>query len=185
MFRHKDRGHGGGEAAGAPLAARWTVPPQCPNCGGRVDPAATASESAPRCSFCQELLPATPIAAAPAAVTAIPGLAGSLGGIIDQALQGNLNLGGGGAMILDTKAHLHADGIPGRATIVSARELMDMMGTHMMEFQLQVELPGKAPYMAMTKAAVVDSAMPAAAVGSQCAVKVDPRDEHTILIEWT
>jgi hypothetical protein len=129
------------------------------------------------------LLPATPIAAAPTPLDAIPGLGGSLGGILDQALKGNLNLGG--AMILDTKAHLHADGIPGRATIVSAREVMDMMGTHMMEFQLQVELPGKAPYMAMTKAAVVDSAMPAAAVGSECAVKVDPHDEHTVLIEWS
>jgi hypothetical protein len=182
MFRHKHQGKGG--ADGAPPAARWTVPPECPNCGGRVDPAAAASEGAPRCSYCQELLPATPIAAAPAAVTSIPGLGGSLGGIIDQALQGNLNVGGG-AMILDTKAHLHTDGLPGRATIVSAREVMDMMGTHMMEFQLQVELPGKPPYMAMTKAAVVDSAMPAAGVGSQCAVKVDPRDEHTILIEWT
>lgn len=185
MFRHKDRGHDGGEAPGAPLPARWTVPPECPNCGGRVDPAVAASESAPRCSFCHELLPATPIAAAPTAVAAIPGLAGSLGGIIDQALQANLGAGGGGAMFLDTKAHLHTDGIPGRATIMSAREVMDMMGTHVMEFQLQVELPGKAPYMAMTKAAVVDSAMPAATVGSQCAVKVDPRDEHTILIEWT
>ncbi len=185
MFRHKDRVPGGDQAAGAPLAARWTVAPECPNCGGRVDPAAAASESAPRCSFCQELLPATPIAAAPPALTAIPGLGGSLGSIIDQALQGNRNFGGGGAMILDTKAHLHADGMPGRATIVSARELMDMMGTHMMEFQLQVELPGKAPYMAMTKAAVVASAMPAAAVGSQCAVKVDPRDEHSVLIEWS
>ncbi|MDP9072600.1 MAG: hypothetical protein M3N98_00250 [Actinomycetota bacterium] len=150
-----------------------------------MDAAAAASESAPRCSFCQELLPATPIAAAAAAVTAIPGFPGSLGGIIDQALQGNLNLGGGGPMILDTKAHLHTDGLPGRATIVSAREVMDVMGTHMMEFQLQVELPGKTPYMAMTKAAVVDSAMPAAAVGSQCAVKVDPRDEHAVLIEWS
>jgi hypothetical protein len=185
MFRHKDRGQGGGEAADAPLAARWTVPPECPNCGGRVAPAVAASKSAPRCSYCQELLPATPIAAAPTALAGIPGLTDSLGGIIDQALQGNLNLSGGGAMILDTKAHLHTDGIPGRATIVSAREVMNMMGTHMMEFQLQVELPGKAPYMAMTKAAVIDSAMPAAAVGSQCAVKVDPRDEHTVLIEWS
>jgi hypothetical protein len=183
MFRHKDKRQGS-EAAGAPLVARWTVPPQCPNCGGQVDPAAPASESAPRCSFCHELLPATPIATAPAGVTAIPGLQGSLGGIIDQAL-GNLNLGGAGAMILDSKAHLHTDGISGRATIVSAREVMDMMGTHMMEFQLQGELPDKAPYMAMTKAAVVDSAMPAAAVGSQCAVKVDPHDEHTVLIEWS
>ena len=179
MFRHKDRGQGGHETAGAALAARWTVPAECPNCGGRVDPAAAATESAPRCTYCKELLPATPIAAAPAAVTAIPGLAGSLGDIIGQALSG------GGAMILDTKAHLHTDGIPGRATIVSARELIETMGTHMMEFQLQVELPGKAPYTAMTKAAVVDSAMPAAAVGSQCAVKVDPRDEHTVLIEWS
>ena len=184
MFRHKDRGQGGGDAAGAPLAARWTVPRECPNCGGRVDAAAAVSLSAPRCSFCQELLPATPIAA-PAAFTEIAGLAGSLGGIINQALQGDVGLGGGGAMILDTKAHLHSDGIPGRATIVSAREIMDVMGTHMMEFQLQVELPGEAPYMAMTKAAVVDSAMPAATVGSQCAVKVDPRDRHTVLIEWT
>jgi hypothetical protein len=177
MFRHKDRGKGGDDRAS--LSARWTVPPQCPNCGGRVDPAAAASESAPRCSYCQELLPATPIATAPAAVTAIPGLAGSLGGIIDQALAG------GGAMILDTKAHLHTDGIPGRATIVSARQVMETMGTHMMEFQLQVELPGKPSYMAMTKAAVVDSAMPAAAVGAQCAVKVDPHDDHTVLIEWS
>ena len=140
-----------------------------------MDPTAAASESQPQCSHCQELLPATPIAPAPAAVTAIPGLGSSLGAIIDQALKGSLNPGVGGAMVLDTKAHLHTDGIPGRATIVSARELMDMMGTHMMEFQLQVELPGKEPYMAMTKAAVVDSAMPAATVGSQCAVKVDPR----------
>ena len=150
-----------------------------------MDPAAATSESAPRCTYCQELLPATPIATPPATVTTIPGLPGGLGAIIDQALQGTLNVGGSGAMILDTKAHLHTDGIAGRATIVSARQLMDMMGTHMMEFQLQVELPGKAPYMAMTKAAVVDSGMPAAAVGSQCAVKVDPRDDHTVLIEWS
>lgn len=185
MFRHKDRDHGREQATGTPLAPRWTLPAECPNCGGRVDPAAAASESPPRCSFCQELLPATPIAAPPAAATEIPGLPGDLGGLIGQVLQGGLNMGGAGAMVLDTKAHLHADGIAGRATIVSSRELMDMMGTHMMEFQLQVELPGKAPYMAMTKAAVVASAMPAAAVGSHCAVKVDPRDEHTVLIEWS
>jgi hypothetical protein len=181
MFRHKHQGQS--EGAASPAAARWTLPPQCPNCGGRVDPAAATGEGAPRCSFCQEILPATPIAAAPAAVTALPGLAGSLGSIIDQAMQAKLS-GAGGAMILDTKAHLHTDGIAGQATIVSAREIMDMMGTHMMEFQLQVELPGKAPYMAMTKSAVIDSAMPAAAVGSQCAVKVDPGNDHTVLIEW-
>lgn len=173
-----------GEATERPLPAgppRWVVPVQCPNCGARIDQALEASAAEPRCSFCHEPLPVQPIqAVVPNPAT---DLAGALGTILSQALGGSAV--GGGAMVIDTKAHLSQDGIAGQATIIGVRELAAIGDNHALELQLQVELPDRSPYMAITKAVVSPSVAATEAVeGARCAVKVDPTNDHTVLIEW-
>jgi hypothetical protein len=46
-----------GVAAGPP----WTVPTHCPNCGAPVDQARASRDADPRCPFCVQPLPVTPL----------------------------------------------------------------------------------------------------------------------------
>jgi hypothetical protein len=39
----------------------WAVPTHCPNCGAPVDQATASSDSDPRCEFCHEPLPVSPL----------------------------------------------------------------------------------------------------------------------------
>jgi hypothetical protein len=45
-------------ASGRP---RWKLPPECPNCGAKVDQAVQSAEADPRCGFCHDPIPAEPV----------------------------------------------------------------------------------------------------------------------------
>jgi hypothetical protein len=39
----------------------WAVPTHCPNCGAPVDQATASRDSDPRCEFCEQPLPVSPL----------------------------------------------------------------------------------------------------------------------------
>jgi DNA-directed RNA polymerase subunit RPC12/RpoP len=92
---------------------------------------------------------------------------------------------GGIAKAKAAKQKLLQEGVLGRARVMSANGTgITVNDEPMLELQLQVQLPGRAPYIAIHREIVGGPNMMRTAMGSSLAVRVHPSDPTQMAVDW-
>ncbi len=109
-----------------------------------------------------------------------PGLLSQATGALQQAQAGQAEA-----------ARLQAEGVPGMAKLIQARDAgitMTGMGSGMdspvADLDLEVTLPGSEPFRATVRAAVPRLQVARLAPGAALPVRVDPLDHSKLVVDW-
>lgn len=86
---------------------------------------------------------------------------------------------------IQTMQRLGISGVPGRARLLSVTDTGGTMNEHpICEIQLEVTVPGHAPYTTVVRQPVPRMQAPMLQPGGTIAVKVDPNDPTTVALDW-
>jgi hypothetical protein len=83
------------------------------------------------------------------------------------------------------KLRIQQHGTPGEAKVVSLGQTgMVVNNNPVVEFDLEVTLPGMAPYRTTTRATVPMVALPRVMPGARLPIKADPSEPSKIVVDW-
>ncbi len=86
---------------------------------------------------------------------------------------------------VQTMQRVGATGVPGSARLLSVTDTGGTMNEHpICEIQLEVTVPGHAPYTTVLRQPVPRMQAPLLQPGGTVAVKVDPNDPTTVVMDW-
>ena len=86
---------------------------------------------------------------------------------------------------VQTMQRVGASGVPGSARLLSVTDTGGTMNEHpICEIQLEVTVPGHAPYTTVVRQPVPRMQAPLLQPGGIVAVKVDPNDPTTVVMDW-
>ena len=78
-----------------------------------------------------------------------------------------------------------ATGVPGTARVLAVTDTGATLNDHpVCEVQLEVTVPGQAPYATTIKQAIPRMQAPMLQPGTSLAVKVDPADRDVVVLDW-
>jgi hypothetical protein len=84
------------------------------------------------------------------------------------------------------KRRIEQTGTPGEARIVSVGQTGMLINNNpVIEFDLEVTLPGMAPYRTTTRSTVPMIALPRVMPGAQLPIKADPSEPSKIVVDWS